>query len=338
MQTVPASVILDDLYFLMEWDPTQLEDRQKQAARNALSSALQEIWDAWWWAELMVCEPLPGAPVYDPAETVSAQAVRYYPATRKYYQALKPTSGNAPAIFDTAGAYETNVGIWALAELNYCGPDYKTQTYATGTVVRYPADDRFYECIQTTSFLTVAGAGFDNPINTANGIYKLSGLIVNGKPGYSNVTKAGCSMFWDATQWVVAFGGTYLYTAPDDVPTPDLVSTWTAAAPAYAPAPTVTLTYVDPTDPNYWCVLNEFVPTIVFNGMLRMASEADPRATRNPTPLDTEPVAEGTRVHGPRQGTFWAWYRRPTPIITADDFDETLSYAATPPADLVFDS
>lgn len=53
---VKASVILDDAYRLIGWDADQLDEREKQDARAALSQAVQEVWEAWWWQELMTTE------------------------------------------------------------------------------------------------------------------------------------------------------------------------------------------------------------------------------------------------------------------------------------------
>ncbi len=56
MQTVKASTILDDAYRLIGWDAGQIDSRDKADARCALSKAIQEVWDRWWWNELMICQ------------------------------------------------------------------------------------------------------------------------------------------------------------------------------------------------------------------------------------------------------------------------------------------
>lgn len=92
VRPVAASVILDDAYRLIGWDAEQLDDREKQDARASLSLALQEVWEAWWWRELMVCEQVAfaqpqSAEVIDGDGYQPEQAI-YWPLTDWYYVAL----------------------------------------------------------------------------------------------------------------------------------------------------------------------------------------------------------------------------------------------------------
>lgn len=97
---VAASVILDDAYRLIGWDQAQLDDREQTDARMALSQAVQEVWEAWWWHELMSCEQMPLAHrlargegstvVFDPDLLV------YWELTDKYYFAYGDTPSFDP--------------------------------------------------------------------------------------------------------------------------------------------------------------------------------------------------------------------------------------------------
>jgi len=87
---VAASVILDDAYRLIGWDAHELDDREKQDARMALSQALQEVWEAWWWQELMVCEQTQFASIYD-STNATPVGQSYYVATEDIYIAALVT-------------------------------------------------------------------------------------------------------------------------------------------------------------------------------------------------------------------------------------------------------
>lgn len=103
---VAASVILDDAYRLIGWDTDQLDTREKGDARMALSQALQEVWERWWWQELMICARATFAETlgYSSIATVTgdfeAGYTCYWEATDKYYYvaydnpAVNPTDAN----------------------------------------------------------------------------------------------------------------------------------------------------------------------------------------------------------------------------------------------------
>lgn len=92
---VAASVILDDAYGLIGWDAENLDTREEQDARRALSRALQEVWEAWWWQELMTCAMTQFAGHWLADEDYPTPAC-YYAPTAKYYLAMSDTLG-APA-------------------------------------------------------------------------------------------------------------------------------------------------------------------------------------------------------------------------------------------------
>lgn len=92
MQTVDAQVILDGAAIAMEWDLTQIEPRQTQQQREAFSLALQEVWAAWWWEDLMTVVQAQFAPTFSSQVLVQPGNVVYWPTSDNYYQAYLITS------------------------------------------------------------------------------------------------------------------------------------------------------------------------------------------------------------------------------------------------------
>lgn len=118
---VKASVILDDAYRLIGWDADQLDDREKQDARAALSQAVQEVWEAWWWQELMTCAPTPVARPLAMGEVLGAFAdnynIAYWPLTDRCYICV----GDVNTVDPTDSAGVMNEENWV--ELDY-SPEY----------------------------------------------------------------------------------------------------------------------------------------------------------------------------------------------------------------------
>lgn len=80
------------------------------------------------------------------APTASSASEVYFPATRTYYQALRATTGNAPAT-GTAGNYVVNAAYWATAAGPYTGPDWADNTvYAVGAIVRDIVTGLYKQC------------------------------------------------------------------------------------------------------------------------------------------------------------------------------------------------
>ncbi len=178
MQTVAASVILDDAYRLIGWDADQLDDRERADARMSLSLALQEVWEEWWWDELMTCQQRQFARTYASATTYAAGDFVYYPATDKYYQCLQAATGQAPETL-SAGVYTVNASYWLEAEESYTGEDYESLTDAAeleaGDVVRYGVNGNYYAWLDATLSndltvtSTIGGGGTYTYSGTANG-------------------------------------------------------------------------------------------------------------------------------------------------------------------------
>lgn len=118
---VAASVILDDAYRLIGWDQAQLDDREKTDARMALSQAVQEVWEAWWWHELMVCEQMPLARPLLPGEIAPAfdatynGNVFYWALTDEYFFLSGDVNTEDPT--DAAGNLTGSPATWVKLDL-----------------------------------------------------------------------------------------------------------------------------------------------------------------------------------------------------------------------------
>jgi len=88
---IKARVVLDDAYRLIGWDADQLDERDKSDARMCLSQALQEVWEAWWWTQLMTCARTQFAGNWLGDENYPDPC--YYPPTDAYYIPLNDSLG-----------------------------------------------------------------------------------------------------------------------------------------------------------------------------------------------------------------------------------------------------
>lgn len=120
--------------------------------RNAVSSELCSGWEAGRWPELCLIERRYFRDVYASGTTYGSAGVNevYYPATRKYYVALRTTgfSGQAPATL-VSGLYVLNSAYWAESATAYAGNDWVTGTaYVVGDIRFYVPTAKFYQCYQ----------------------------------------------------------------------------------------------------------------------------------------------------------------------------------------------
>lgn len=118
------------------------------------------------WPEWVLCEPRLYRGEYAAgttyaAPTVTTAAEIFYRASNKYFQALRATTGNAPATL-ASGVYETNTAYWAECAPGYEGDDWADAVaYAVGAVVRNPVNGRYYACHTAhTSATTLDGTKF----------------------------------------------------------------------------------------------------------------------------------------------------------------------------------
>ncbi len=113
MREVKASTILDDAYRLIGWDATQMDDRDKTDARSALSNALQEVVEAWWWPEWMQCQRVQFFEDWDDDfSPVDEGSVYYDTEAEAYYLAEDDGIDGPPTDPDTG---EVNEG-WVKLE------------------------------------------------------------------------------------------------------------------------------------------------------------------------------------------------------------------------------
>ena len=352
MNTVDASVILEDAYRMIGWDPDQLEPRQEQMARVCISKALQEIWESWWWEALMACAKFPGATIYTATATFVAGAFCYFPATQLFYQAMQVTQGNDPAIYASSG-YTLNAAYWAPAGIpdnwgdwanqNAGGTDYIVGVNDTGlplgTILRWPADGNYYQLYAYSGVINFSygASGFYPGITET---FTQQGTWV-GLPYY--VGNQGNYLFYDGSEgnWVLVNSepiftdakNVYWYGPQYPPTTPDQVLTWTIGAIGLAGEgillPTATVGssfYGNPSNTNCWTQLTEFVPAIQCAGDVRAIGQTDPRNSAAQGWQPFERTLNGYRLPGWYQGQPYAWYRLPTPIITGDAYDATLAY------------
>jgi len=342
MPNVDASVILEDAERMIAWDITQLELQQEQMARQAFSLALQELWEGWWWADLMESAQFLAAVLYAAGTAFNAGDTCYFPATQKFYQAMQATTGNAPALYtNPPGSYLTNYAYWAEARQEYGGGDYLVGTNDTGLLlgasVRNPTDGNYYSLYCFEPIITVAGAG----VTGANQLYNQEGTY-QGQPAYVS-TDGNYTLTWSgstgspANAWMIFNNGTGtpLYASLSATATPDLATGWFSVDgsgnpnPGNNPVPTVVnpQIYDTPDNPACWGKLVPFVPTIALAGDVRAVGRENP--ANSPNGLHNFDLApEGIRLPGWDRGVPWVWYRRPTPIITGDAFDPTVNYSA----------
>ena len=319
MNTVAASVILDDAYHQIGWDSGQLETRQKQMARSAISLALQEVWEAWWWEELMLSTPLPAATPYTAATSFAPGDFCYFPASRKFYQALAGTTGNAPGVLGADGTYATNFLYWARAMERPEGGDLPADITGliAGAVARNPTDGEFYQLRVATEAVEVSGAG----TTAANGIYL--GSVASGL--FVQVADPTYNLAFAANHWRLNYAPSYvevLYLLPNGMVLPQ-----GPADPGIGAAPMPALNYTAP-GTGLWGLLTPFVPELAVDGEVRAVGRQDPRNGPNAGAVDFERTPEGIRLPGWHTDVPWIWRRRATPIITGDDFDPAASYAA----------
>lgn len=120
--------------------------REDWAVLNVLiNSRYREFFEAFFWREWTVVERRTFREAYAAGTTYAAGDEVYFPATESYYQALRATTGNAPAT-ESGGAWETNDAYWAAAVSDYTGDDWSgTVDYVAGDIVYQPDNNTYYQ-------------------------------------------------------------------------------------------------------------------------------------------------------------------------------------------------
>jgi hypothetical protein len=305
----------------------------------------------------MACEQVDLAPTYSETEVVAAGEVRYFPATRKYYQKLRishqdavqtgiliplppPIGSNVmipPAAPTESGDWETNVEFWQDVALAYSAEDAAAdETPAVGEIRRDPSTDTYYSYYRS---LRDSDSYVYYPLPTATEAI--------GRPawaGYLSGSSVSRTIFWDSgtSKWYVRQSTTpfYILSSNDNVENPQDAS-WDLL-PGY-PSSSFTLELTDESipDPANWGALTPWAPQITGIHWPRVISRRDPRLGPNSGPYQFEKTSDGVRLVGltaPPAGRPWCWYRRNTPILTGDEWSPTATYTAAHENDLVFDS
>jgi len=105
--------------------------------RGWIAKELKTAWEAEVWPDLTRTEQRYLRDLFDVATTYVTGDEIYYPTEKKYYHALRSSTGNAP----------TSLAYFAESKLGYSAADYNALTaYLAGDAVYYPATDRFYQC------------------------------------------------------------------------------------------------------------------------------------------------------------------------------------------------
>lgn len=131
---------------------TQIDVAQRTQINNFIDQRVRNWgWVAEWWSYVTHTQGRRYRNTYSSvtaytAPTATSASEVYFPATRSYYQALRATTGNAPAT-GTAGNYVVNAAYWATAGGPYNGPDWADATaYAVGAIVRDIVTGLFKQC------------------------------------------------------------------------------------------------------------------------------------------------------------------------------------------------
>jgi hypothetical protein len=156
MRVVPYIHVQNGVADLAGLDRDALPTAEQVKIQHAINRRLQIIWEAYPWPELLNFEkrryrlPWASATTYA-ASTATTPVEIFYVPTKKYYQSLRAANqGNVPATL-SGTTYTENSDYWAECKEAYSGNDWADATAYVATdgnpsIVRNPADDRFYQC------------------------------------------------------------------------------------------------------------------------------------------------------------------------------------------------
>lgn len=141
MRAIPFSVLASKIANRLGWKPGELDAKQFEAIRDAVSQALAEIWETTWWRDLKRVEQRQFRPDYDSLVEYGAGDEVYHPIADAYFVAIRATTGNAPTL--TSGS--VNFAYWAEAKTANSATAYSATTaYAVGDQASYAG--RVYQC------------------------------------------------------------------------------------------------------------------------------------------------------------------------------------------------
>lgn len=130
-----------EMFGLVYADATDVFLKQ---VRQHVSRRLEEKWEDVFGEGTMRTEERTYRAEYASGTAYTAGDEVYFVPSGKYYQAVKSTTGNAPA---TGNPLTVNAAYWAESKTSYSGDEYAAATtYAAGDIVYYQTTDRYYQC------------------------------------------------------------------------------------------------------------------------------------------------------------------------------------------------
>ena len=137
METIAYSDIIKRVVSYSQRVYSELSSDDSELIKTYLDIRLKQIWQYFAWPDLTRVEKRYYRAIYASGTTYAAGSEVYYPTEKKYYQALKQTSGNVP----------TTLTHWAESKQSY-GENLWVAgaVYAVGDIVQYASDGLFYAC------------------------------------------------------------------------------------------------------------------------------------------------------------------------------------------------
>lgn len=141
----------------------QIDDTQTTQVAGFINLRLRDwAWTAYWWPQICPVELrryranyAAGTAYAGPTEAASSEV--YFPATQQYYQAIRATTGNPPAM-SISGRFAVNAAYWSIASGPYAAYTWATgKAYELGAIVKNETDQRSYQCFEAH----LSGADFD---------------------------------------------------------------------------------------------------------------------------------------------------------------------------------
>lgn len=151
MRSIAYASVLAQVYGLLNLAAADVTPADKTKINAFVQRRARDAFQKYWWADTMRSEerwfrPFYAAGTAYAAPTVTTASEVFHAGTRQYYQALRATTGNAPATF-SAGSWTVNTAYWAPIAESYAASDWADATaYAVGDTVRSLDNARFYRC------------------------------------------------------------------------------------------------------------------------------------------------------------------------------------------------
>lgn len=151
MRLTSYNAILTQVYSLLNLVAADAVTGDQTKINAFIQRRTREAFQKHWWDETMRIEERWFRAFYASgtayaAPTSSSASEVFHPGSRGYYQALKATTGNAPATL-SGTTWSTNTSYWAAVDFGYAGNDWTDATvYAVGDTVRSVDDGLYYRC------------------------------------------------------------------------------------------------------------------------------------------------------------------------------------------------